>query len=125
MILEIVFDYLKEHGSSDVHRISKALSIDEKQCLQVLLELHSRGAVKQEPTTLDNNMSSCYYSIRTKDFHDSSEFCACKTRGAITADTKSSDFGYWDTCCVCGKHLEDGFHYYNHYDGEDHDDIDF
>ena len=24
----------------------------------------------------------------------------------------------------CGKPLEDGFHYYNHYDGEDHDDID-
>lgn len=23
-----------------------------------------------------------------------------------------------------GKPLEDGFHYYNHYDGEDHDDID-
>ena len=32
--------------------------------------------------------------------------------------------GYWDACCNCGKKIEDGHHFYNHYDGEDHDDID-
>lgn len=33
--------------------------------------------------------------------------------------------GFWfDICCACGKRLEEGFHYYNHYDGEDHDDMD-
>ena len=36
---------------------------------------------------------------------------------------KCDEWGYWDVCCTCGKPLEDGFHYYNHYDGEDHDDI--
>lgn len=33
------------------------------------------------------------------------------------------EWGYWDVCCDCAP-LGDGFHYYNHYDGEDHDDID-
>lgn len=41
---------------------------------------------------------------------------------AITA--VEDEWGYWDVCCDCDKPLEDGFHYYNHYDGEDHDDID-
>ncbi|MBR6051057.1 MAG: hypothetical protein IKP68_07625 [Clostridia bacterium] len=62
--------------------------------------------------------------MRKNEFHDDSEFCACKNRRSITSDTESNEFGYWDTCCVCGKHIEYGFHHYNHYDGEDHDDID-
>ena len=52
------------------------------------------------------------------------EFCKCKHRSGITSDTESDEFGYWDICCDCGKRIEDGFHYYNYYDGEDHDDID-
>lgn len=50
------------------------------------------------------------------------EYCQCTHRSAITA--VDGEWGYWDVCCDCGKPLEDGFHYYNHYDGEDHDDID-
>ena len=53
-----------------------------------------------------------------------SEFCSCKNITSIYADTESSDFGYWDVCSNCNKKLEDGFHYYNHYDGEDHYDDD-
>lgn len=49
-------------------------------------------------------------------------FCECKALSSITAHT--GEWGYYDVCCECGKPLEDGFHYYNHYDGEDHDDID-
>jgi hypothetical protein len=49
-------------------------------------------------------------------------FCECKAPSSITAYT--GEWGYYDVCCGCGKPLEDGFHYYNHYDGEDHDDID-
>lgn len=52
------------------------------------------------------------------------EYCQCKIVKSITSDIESNEFGYWDTCCTCGKHIENGFHYYNHYDGEDHDDID-
>lgn len=52
------------------------------------------------------------------------EYCTCGCTKGVTSDTESSEFGYWDICCNCGKRLEDGFHYYNHYDGEDHDDID-
>ena len=124
MILETVFNYLKGHGSCDINKISEELRISEKRCLAVLLELQARGAIKQEDN-LDDNKNCCHYSVCVKEFHDNSEFCKCKTRRAITSDTESNDFGYWDTCCICGKHLEDGFHYYNHYDGEDHDDIDF
>lgn len=50
------------------------------------------------------------------------DYCKCKHIKSIT--TEEEDFGYWDVCCQCGKRIENGFHYYNHYDGEDHDDID-
>lgn len=50
------------------------------------------------------------------------DFCKCTHCSAITSQME--EFGYWDVCCDCGKPLEDGFHYSNHYDGEDHDDID-
>lgn len=49
------------------------------------------------------------------------DYCKCKHIKLITTE---EDFGYWDVCCQCGKRIENGFHYYNHYDGEDHDDID-
>lgn len=50
------------------------------------------------------------------------DYCKCKHIKSIT--TEEEDFGYWDVCCQCGKRIENGFHYYNHHDGEDHDDID-
>ena len=50
------------------------------------------------------------------------DFFKCTLCSAITSQME--EFGYWDVCCDCGKPLEDGFHYFNHYDGEDHDDID-
>lgn len=50
------------------------------------------------------------------------DYCKCKHIKSIT--TEEGDFGYWDVCCQCGKRIENGLHYYNHYDGEDHDDID-
>ena len=52
------------------------------------------------------------------------EFCTCYNISGVYSDTQSSSFGYWDICANCNKKIEDGFHYYNHYDGEDHDDID-
>lgn len=51
------------------------------------------------------------------------DYCKCKSIPSITSGFED-DFGYWDVCCKCGKRLERGHHYYNHYDGEDHDDID-
>ncbi len=50
-------------------------------------------------------------------------FCECETIKGTYSDVDSDQFGYWDMCTVCNKKIEDGFHYYNHYDGEDHDDI--
>jgi hypothetical protein len=47
------------------------------------------------------------------------DYCNCHARRTITSLIE--DMGYWDICCQCGKPIEDGFHYYNHYDGEDHD----
>ncbi len=49
-------------------------------------------------------------------------YCKCLNRSSITSEPE--EWGYWYVCCDCGKPIEDGFHYYNHYDGEDHDDID-
>lgn len=51
------------------------------------------------------------------------EYCQCNNCRTIT--TVDDEWGYWDVCCSCGKPIEEGFHYYNHYDGEDHyDDFD-
>ncbi|MDD3028531.1 MAG: hypothetical protein PHI41_10880 [Erysipelotrichaceae bacterium] len=50
------------------------------------------------------------------------DFCRCKNTTSVTSE--EGDFGYWDICCDCGLPIEDGYHYYNHYDGEDHCDID-
>ncbi len=47
-------------------------------------------------------------------------YCNCSERRAITAGVED-DFGYWDVCIGCGKKIEDGYHFYNHYDGEDHE----
>lgn len=58
-----------------------------------------------------------YYQL-----YKNEDFCKCKHSSSITSVT--GEWGYWDVCCDCNKPLEDGFHYYNHYDGEDHDDID-
>lgn len=49
-------------------------------------------------------------------------YCKCEQQQSITVENE--EFGYWYVCSACGKPLEDGFHYYNHYDGEDHDDSD-
>ena len=49
-------------------------------------------------------------------------YCKCTHITSITSEDE--DWGYWDVCCECGKPIENGFHYYNHYDGEDHDDLD-
>ena len=51
------------------------------------------------------------------------DYCLCTKRTSVTS--YEEDFGYWVICCDCHKPIEDGFHYYNHYDGEDHDDIDW
>lgn len=52
-------------------------------------------------------------------------YCKCKKVIAVTTEEDEDGFGYWDVCNGCKKRIEDGFHAYNHYDGEDHDDIDF
>ena len=57
------------------------------------------------------------------DFHErlfkKENYCSCTTHRTLTSIIE--DTGYWDVCCKCGKPIEEGFHYYNHYDGEDHD----
>lgn len=51
------------------------------------------------------------------------DYCTCKIRKAVSSGYED-DFGYWDTCMTCGKRIQDGYHYYDHYDGEDHDLLD-
>ena len=62
-------------------------------------------------------------TISFSDFEKENDYCKCNAPSSVTSDTESSDFGYWFVCCDCGKRLENEFHYYDHYDGEDHDDI--
>ena len=46
------------------------------------------------------------------------EFCKCEKLTGIY--TELEEFGCRDYCITCNLPLEDGFHYYNHFDGEDH-----
>lgn len=50
------------------------------------------------------------------------DYCTCEKLDSVTVGYED-DWGYWDVCTKCGKKLEGGHHYYNHFDGEDHDDI--
>ena len=49
------------------------------------------------------------------------EYCNCGGRVSAITSGYEDDFGYWDVCVICKKKIEDGYHYYNHYDGEDHE----
>lgn len=62
--------------------------------------------------------------IKNDNNKQDNEYCECGVVASMYADTESSDFGYWDLCSKCNKKIRDSFHYYDHYDGEDHDDID-
>jgi hypothetical protein len=55
--------------------------------------------------------------------NENEKYCECKGRPCITSGHED-DWGYWDVCVKCGRRIENGYHYYNHYDGEDHEDID-
>lgn len=50
------------------------------------------------------------------------DYCKCEQISCITVGFED-DWGYWDVCTNCGKRLENGHHYYNHYDGEDHEEF--
>ncbi len=56
-------------------------------------------------------------------YSESEGYCECKSSGSITTGYED-EWGYWDVCVKCGKRIEDGHHFFNHYEGEDHDDID-
>lgn len=47
-------------------------------------------------------------------------YCTCGGSRSVTTGFED-DFGYWYVCTRCGKRLDGEHHYYNHYDGEDHE----
>lgn len=57
---------------------------------------------------------------RRQEMTGKNAYCNCFERRVITAGFED-DFGYWDVWIGCGKKIEDGYHFYNHYDGEDHE----
>lgn len=50
------------------------------------------------------------------------DFCMCKTISSITIGFED-DWGYWDVCTKCKKKIKDSHHFYNHYDGKDHEEF--
>ncbi len=52
--------------------------------------------------------------------NESIAYCSCSEKPTVTTGYED-DWGYWDVCVNCGKRLVDGYHFYNHYDGEDHE----
>ena len=48
----------------------------------------------------------------------------CNCIGPITVTSGyEDDWGYWSVCVKCKRRIEDGYHYYNHYDGKDHEEF--
>ena len=125
-MLKRVFEYIKDHPMSSHHEVAQALDIQEIIAHACIVELNAKGFITPVSIPLSAvNNSSPYYSIIKQTYKDNAPFCTCRFSHWQTSDTESDPNGYWDTCVLCGKHIEDGFHYYNHYDGEDHDDIDY
>ena len=120
-VLMRVYSYIKNNPNCDIHSIAENTKFNEKLCLSAVLELQARCTIREIPFSLDGTNRTCFYSAGALPFFDDSEYCSCKNSHPITSDNDSNNFGYWDTCTMCGKHIEDGFHYYHHFDGEDHD----
>ena len=123
-IMMMVYQYICNNPNGSIQRLLEITNVQKEICMAAVAELKVRGVIQPSGVEAGQQSNGEWYTVCIKDFRDGSEFCACKIRSIITSDNESCEEGYWDTCCVCGKHLEDGFHYYNHYDGEDHDDMD-
>ena len=51
------------------------------------------------------------------------QYCNCGIPSIMTVDD-GDGFGYWEVCGKCGRPIENGYYYYNHFDGEDEDILD-
>ena len=51
------------------------------------------------------------------------DYCTCTNFNEGITTGYEDEWGYWDVCYRCGKKIEDGHHYYSHWDNEDHDDV--
>ena len=57
---------------------------------------------------------------RHKEYEEKAKlYCVCKNSSGLSTGYED-EFGYWDVCADCGLKIEDGHHYYNYFDGEDH-----
>lgn len=56
--------------------------------------------------------------------NEQEDYCKCNGAYPIYSDVDSTEFGYFERCTNCNKKIDGELHYYNHYDGEDHDYID-
>ena len=124
-MLQKVFNYVKEHPLCTTNHVAVALGLQGLEALAAADELHARGFLRTTVIPLsETNDSSIRYSAIKDSFIDNSEFCICKKQHPITTGLDPDGVGYWDTCSVCGKHLEDGFQYYSEFEGMDFDDAD-
>lgn len=71
----------------------------------------------------ENDKEKKNINVKESNSKKKNEYCTCSGRSSVYADTESNDFGYWLVCSDCNKKIEGEFHEYDHYDGEDHDDI--
>lgn len=49
------------------------------------------------------------------------DYCECQSTSFTTGF--ENEWGCWDVCVKCGKKIKDGFHMFNHYDGQDHEEF--
>ena len=48
------------------------------------------------------------------------DYCECE-KVTDTYIDDDNEFSHWEVCCKCDKEIEGTRKYFNHYDGEDHD----
>ena len=114
-MLEKVFNYIKDHPSCAPFDVAKALDVSPLDILATGSELSRRGFITY--ISIDGEITA--YTAIKETFVDDSEFCSCFALYKI--ETESTETGYWDVCCTCGKRLKHGFHYYPEYEGLEYD----
>ena len=119
-MLEKVFNYIKDHPSCTSFDIHKALDVPPLAVLMAASELIKRGFIilTTTPSNIPDFEWMAYSTIKDY-FVDDSKYCSCKALYSSTIEPV--DVGYWDVCTICGKRIQNCFHYYPEFKGQEYD----
>ena len=113
---ELFEDYVSRLESikklkAEIEKQTKTMNNEKQPNLRMALNDKIK-IMKKELATLGGDLTNQAFDIKEQ---------TIKKCSHPSVHTKQNDWGCWDVCNVCGQRIEDSFHYFNHYDGEDHE----